>query len=104
MLLHIYSDLFLNMFTMFWWFRIQADLQQLKILIEQRERYVDELENNNEKLKKELESKKKVIKYYRKEKKRLTNLVNKLHADCFYYENHWQPKPWEDEAEECPFI
>ena len=37
-----------------------------------------DLQEENEKLKKEV--------------KRLTKLVNKLHADCFYYENHREPK------------
>lgn len=27
------------------------------------------------------------------ENKRLDGLVNSLHADCYYYENYWQPKP-----------
>jgi len=26
------------------------------------------------------------------ENKRLNDLVDTLHADCYYYENHWQPK------------
>lgn len=25
------------------------------------------------------------------ENKRLNDVVWKLHADCFYYQNHWQP-------------
>lgn len=62
-----------------------------------------ELRSDNERLSKELEKKKNVIKYYRKEKKRLSDLVDKLHVDCVYYENHWQPKPWEIKEEQCPF-
>ena len=27
------------------------------------------------------------------ENKRLNGLVNSLHADCYFYENYWQPKP-----------
>ena len=34
--------------------------------------------------------------------KRLNNLVDKLHADCFYYENHREPKE-KGESLECPF-
>ena len=30
------------------------------------------------------------------ENKRLNDLVDELHADCYYYENHWKP---EEEAE-----
>jgi len=47
-----------------------------------------ELQEENEKLKKEV--------------KRLEKLVAKLHADCFYYENHREPKEKEEESE-CPF-
>jgi hypothetical protein len=25
------------------------------------------------------------------ENKRLNRLVDQLHADCYYYENHWKP-------------
>lgn len=47
-----------------------------------------DLQEENEKLKKEI--------------KRLDNLVAKLHADCFYYENHREPKEKEEEPE-LPF-
>ena len=64
-----------------------------------------ELNKRLEILAKELEQKKKQIRYYKKEKKRLEELVDKLHADCFYYENHRIPKPWEEqeESKEFPF-
>lgn len=64
-----------------------------------------ELNKRLEILAKELEQKKKQIRYYKKEKKRLEELVDKLHTDCFYYENHRIPKPWEEqeESKEFPF-
>lgn len=34
--------------------------------------------------------------------KRLKNVIDKLHADCFYYENHREPKE-KGEPLECPF-
>lgn len=40
-----------------------------------------------------------------KENRRLSKLVDKLHVDCVYYENHREPKDWEyysDDAEK-PF-
>jgi hypothetical protein len=39
-----------------------------------------------------------------KENERLNDLINKLHASCFYYENHRRERKEEDETEECPFI
>lgn len=41
------------------------------------------------------------------ENKRLNDLVGSLHADCYYYENHWKPieeERWEEKEEEVlPF-
>jgi len=42
-----------------------------------------------------MELQKKVLEQ-EEEIKRLNNVINKLHADCYYYENHWMPKPWEN--------
>ena len=28
------------------------------------------------------------------ENKRLNDVVDKLHAECCYYENHWKPIEW----------
>lgn len=64
---------------------------------------VKEVYTENIRLRKQLEKKQKVIRYYRKEKKRLTNIVDKLHADCYYYENHRMPQPWEDQPESSDF-
>ena len=32
--------------------------------------------------------------------KRLNDLLDKLHADCSYYENHWIPKDRDEEKDE----
>ena len=41
------------------------------------------------------------------ENKRLNSLVDQLHADCYYYENHWKPIEWKKRGrkkkEEQPF-
>ena len=34
--------------------------------------------------------------------KRLKNVIDKLHADCFYYENHREPKD-KGEEPQLPF-
>lgn len=36
------------------------------------------------------------------ENKRLNDLLDELHADCFYYENHWTPKERDEERDEDP--
>jgi len=40
---------------MYWWYRIFKDLQELKELCVQREKYVDELEEENKKLREDVE-------------------------------------------------
>ena len=40
---------------MYWWYRIFKDLQELKELCIQREKYVDELEEENKKLREDVE-------------------------------------------------
>lgn len=54
------------------------------------------------------------VKELEEENERLNKLVDKLHADCFYYENHRREhhhiyprnllKEQEEETDECPFI
>lgn len=36
------------------------------------------------------------------ENKRLNDLLDELHADCLYYENHWIPKDRDEEKDEDP--
>ncbi len=40
---------------MYWWYRIFKDLQELKELCIQREKHVDELEEENKKLREDVE-------------------------------------------------
>lgn len=35
--------------------------------------------------------------------KRLKNVIDKLHADCYYYENHREPKEKENSESESIF-